>query len=376
VARAVASLLERGTQRLTRQQIEDRYTALQAQVAVVASPGSVQVNLSTKEEHLPALIELVLQILYEPAFPADELEKYQRQIATSLLDARANPTSVASRTLARHDNPWAADDVRYTPDFDEEMAAFATLTPAHLHAFHQQFYGAGSLLFSAVGQFDADAVTQILVDGTRHWRSAPPYTPIPRPYREVPAQHFVLDTPDKANAFYLARQPVPLQDTDADYPALVIANYLLGGSETSMLWQRVREEEGLSYTVRSELAASSREPSGSWTLYAIHAPDTSARLQAVFGDILQTALAEGFSDEAVQQSVQALLNYRKLNRSRDAVLAQSWVNYLALDRTFAWSAELDAALEKLDGASVTHALRHYLHPDRFSSALAADPGRR
>jgi len=375
-ARAVASLLERGTQRLSRQQIEDQYTALQAQVTVSASAGQVQVNLSTKAEHLPALLALVLEILYEPAFPSEELEKYKRQITTSLLDARANPTSVAARALARHNNPWDADDVRYTPSFDEELARFAALTPEHLHAFHQRFYGAGSLIFSAVGQFDEDAVTQTLLDGIRHWRSAPAWTPIPRPYRDVPPQHFVLDTPDKANAFYLARQPVALQDTDPDYPALMIANYLLGGSETSMMWQRVREQEGLSYTVRSDLAASSREPSGSWTLYAIHAPDTSARLQAVFADILQTALEQGFSDEAVRQSVQGLLSYRKLNRSRDAVLAQSWVNYLALERTFAWSADMDAALEKLDGEAVTRALRQYLYPDQFSSALAADPGKR
>jgi len=334
------------------------------------------VNLSTKREHLPALLALVLEILHEPAFPSGELETWKRQTATSLTDARANPTSVASRALARHANPWPADDVRYTPSFDEELALTAALSAEQLHAFHQRFYGAGNLLFSAVGDFDADVITQTLLDGIQHWRSAPAWTPIPRPYREVEPAHFTLDTPDKANAFYIARAPIALQDTDPDYPALLVANYLLGGSETSMMWQRVREQEGLSYTVRSDLAVSSREPAGNWTLYAIHAPDTSTRLKSVFADILQTALEQGFDDEAVKQSVQALLNYRKLNRSRDAVLAQSWVNYLALDRSFAWSAEIDAALEKLDGASVTRALRQYLHPDQFSSALASDPGRR
>jgi len=376
IARAVASQLERGTRHLTRQQIEDRYTTLQAQVSISASPGQVQVNLSTKREHLPALLALVLEILYEPAFPSEELETWKRQTATSLTDARANPTFVASRALARHTNPWAPDDVRYTPSFDEELARTAALEPEQLHAFHQRFYGAGSLLFSSVGDFDADTITQTLLDGIQHWRSAPAWTPIPRPYQEVEPAHFTLDTPDKANAFYIARAPIALQDTAPDYPALLVANYLLGGSETSLMWQRVREQEGLSYTVRSDLAASSREPSGSWTLYAIHAPDTSTRLQSVFADILQTALEQGFSDEAVRQSVQGLLSYRKLNRSRDAVLAQSWVNYLALDRTFAWSADMDAALEKLDGEAVTRALRTYLHPDQFSSALASDPDRR
>jgi len=376
IARAVASQLEHGTRHLTRQQIEDRYTALQAQVSISASAGQVQVNLSTKREHLPALLALVLEILYEPAFPANELETWKRQTTTSLTDARANPASIASRTLARHANPWTPDDVRYTPSFDEELTRTAALSTEQLHAFHQRFYGAGNLLFSAVGDFDAHVITQTLLDGIQHWRSAPAWTLIPRPYRAVEPAHFTLDTPDKANAFYIARAPIALQDTHPDYPALMVANYLLGGSETSMMWQRVREQEGLSYTVRSDVSVSSNEPSGNWTLYAIHAPDTSARLQAAFEEILQTALEQGFDEEAVKQSVQALLNYRKLNRSRDGVLAQSWVNYLALGRDFTWSAEVDAALSQLDAQTVNRVLRQYLQPAAFSSALASDPGRR
>jgi len=376
IARAVASQLEHGTRNLTRQQIEDRYTALQAQVAISASAGHVQVDMATKSEHLPALLALVLEILYEPVFPAEELEKYKRQIATSLLDARANPIAVASRALARHANQWDPDDVRYTPSFDEELAHSAALEVAQLHAFHQRFYGAGKLLFSAVGEFDADLVTDTLLDGIRHWRSAAPHTPIPRPYAEVEPAHFTLDTPDKANAFYIARAPIALQDSHPDFPALMVANDLLGGSESSMMWQRIREQEGLSYTVRSDLSISSREPGGTWTLYAIHAPDTSDRLQTVLNEILQTALDQGFDDEVVAHSVQSLLNYRKLNRSRDAVLTQSWINYLALERDFMWSAQMDEALSKLDAQAVNRVLRRYLHPDAFSSALAADPAKR
>lgn len=376
IAITVADQLERGTRSLSRQQIEDRYTELQAQVAVGALPGQVQIDMSTTAEHLPALITLVMQILHEPSFPAEELDKYKRQVATAISNARANPSSVASRALARHDNPWPQDDVRYTPTFDEEQTRYAALNTKQLHEFHQRFYGAGNLLFTAVGDFDAQAVTQALQEGVKDWRKAPAFTPIPTPYREVKPVHLVLDTPDKANAFYLAHQPIVLQDTNPDYPALILANYLLGGSETSMMWQRIRVQDGLSYTVRSELSASSREPSGSWTLYAIHAPDTSARLQTAFDEILQSALKNGFSDEQVRQGATALLNYRKLNRSRDAVLSQAWIDYLALDRDFSWSARMDEALQKLDAKAVNAALRKYLQPDQFSSALASDPGKR
>ncbi|MCB5362306.1 insulinase family protein [Pusillimonas sp. CC-YST705] len=376
VADAVSALLLHGSKRLSRQEIEDRVTALQAQVSISATPGQVQVMLSTISENLPDLITLVTEILAEPSFPEPELERYKRQVSTGNANARAEPASVASRALARHDNPWPKGDVRYTPTFDEELAGYTALKTADLHRFHQRFYGAGKLAFAAVGEFDPEAVTAALEAGIKTWPEAPAFTPIPNPLRAVKPVQLTLDTPDKANAFYLTHLPLPVQDTDPDFSALLLANYLLGGSETSRLWQRVRVQDGLSYTVRSDLSASPREPSGAWSMYAIHAPDTSERLKAAFKETLSNALEQGFTDQEVAQGISAMLNYRKLNRTRDAVLAQGWINYLDLGRDFTWSARMDEDLSKLDAGKVNEVLRKYLKPEQISSALASDPGKR
>src|SRR5690606_24650480 len=126
--------------------------------------------------------------------------------------------------------------------------------------------------FSAVGEFDLAAVKLSLTDGLKEWKRAPAYTGLDDPYRDVASKQYDIETPDKANAFYISRMPLKLQDTDADFPALYLANFLLGTSETSRLWHRVRETEGLSYNVRSNLSVSSYEPTASWTVYAIYAP--------------------------------------------------------------------------------------------------------
>ncbi|MFA5489850.1 MAG: insulinase family protein, partial [Candidimonas sp.] len=208
--------------------------------------------------------------------------------------------------------------------------------------------------------------------GLKDWSKAPAYKRPDNPYQEIKPKHFTISTPDKANAFYITQQAVPLQDTDPDYAALVVADYLFGGSETSRLWNRVRVKEGLSYTVRSELDASSYEPSGDWTIYAIHAPENSGRLKTAIEEERRKALDEGFTDAEVKEAVTALLNYRKLNRSRDSILARTWLSYLQLDRDFSWSARFDNALEQLDAEKVNRALKASMRPDRFSSALAAD----
>ncbi|MGE4370862.1 MAG: M16 family metallopeptidase [Burkholderiaceae bacterium] len=372
IAQATASLLANGTSQYGRQEIEDRFTALEASVDISGGAGVVTVSLSTTSENLPDALRLALHLLKQANFPEKELLEYQKQVDTAISNAKSDPSALASRRLARHDNPWPVDDVRYTPTFDEAQQRVAALSRDQLVDFHQSFYGAGTLRFSAVGRFEPDAVKQVLADELNDWRQAPAYERLGDPYRNVPAETFFINTPDKANAILLAAGNVEMQDTDPDYPALMVANYLLGGSETSRLWNRIRVEEGLSYSVGSSLDVSSYEPSGNWSLYAIHAPENTGRLRDALKEELNKALTEGFSEQEVRESVTALLNYRKLARSRDGVLASAWLNYLQLNRTFAWSAAIDDKLQALSADEVNNAFRRYFKPRTLSTAIAGD----
>lgn len=372
VSGAVASLLDHGTTQMSRQEIQDKYDELEASVGFGGGAGVVMASLSTTSEHLPALADLVLHIVKDASFPEQELKEYQRQVSTSINNAMAEPSALASRALARHDNPWPQDDVRYTPTFQEEQRETAALTQQQLKDFHARFYGAGTMEFSAVGAFDAEAVRHALTKGVQGWRKAPDYERVPHPYRAVPPETFDINTPDKANAFYLSILPLEMQDTNPDFTALYLANYLLGGSETSRLWTRIRVQDGLSYDVRSALDLSSFEPSGDWTLYAIHAPENSHRLLTAVREELQRLLKDGFTEEEVREGVHSLLNYRKLARSRDSALATTWINYMQLDRSFDWSAKIDRELSALTAEQVNAAVRKWMDPAKFSTALAAD----
>ncbi len=373
---ATAAMLDRGTSKYSRQEIRDRLDALHATVNFSSGPGAVSVSMSTISEHLPELVELVTHIMREASFPEDELKEFKRRTRTAINDARSEPQSLASRKLARQNNPWEPDDIRYTPSFDESIESLQALTTQDLQAYHEQFYGAGDMLFTAVGEFDPDAIRQALTQGIEGWKQAPSYKRVAHPYHAPDPDIFHIDTPDKANAFYLSSMPVKIQDTDPDFAALYLANYLLGSSETSRLWNRVRTREGLSYNVRSNLDLSSYEPSGSWNIYAIFAPENTDRLQAAIDEEVHKVLEEGFTEKEVEEGVRALLNYRRLARTRDDVLARTWMHYLRTDRSFEWSQEVDDALQSLTAESVNQALNKAFDPDGFSTAIAADEEKR
>ncbi len=372
VSSAVADLLARGTSEMTREEIEDRFTELDAEVGFGGGATDVRVNLSTRGENLPEVLELVLHILREANFPADEVARWQRSALTSLERSSTEPTQLAIRQLARHGNPWPKDDVRYVPSFEEAMADVKQISREPLEAFHQWFYGAGQMRFTAVGNFEPDAAQAALIAGLDGWQEAPAFERVPDPYHEIEPDVFEIDTPDKANAFFVAGMPIEVQDTDPDFAALMVANRLLGQSETSRLWMRVREEEGLSYNVRSQLSLSSYEPSGTWTVYAIYAPENRDALVTAIEEEIERVLADGFSEDEVASEVRALLQQRRLSRAQDGALASAWLDYLGLDRTFVWSAEVDDKLQALDAEQVNAALRRVFKPGQLTEVFAGD----
>ena len=372
IASATAALLEHGTRSLDRQEIDDQFTALQTQYSFSGEAGTVNLSLSSTREHLPAALALGIQVLREANFPASEVEKYQQAAITGIQQSSTDPASLAYHALERYRNPWPKGDIRYTPSFEEAIAAIQSLDAAQLQDFHKQFYGTGHIAVSAVGDFDPQQVRDTLQEGLQNWQTAPAYERIDTPYHAVAGKEILTDTPDKANAFYLASIEFPLQDTDPDFTPLYLANYLLGLSETSRLWNKVRVEDGLSYNVRSTLDVSSYQANANWDIYAIHAPSSSKQLEKTIQEVLQDTLINGFTDEEVQHGARALINYRKLSRSQDRVLSSVWINYLNQERSFQWSQDVDDQLLKLDAKTVNSVLRKYLQPEKLVISIAAD----
>lgn len=369
---ATPDLLLSGTAQLSRQQIKDRIDALGGQVGISGSGATVNISLSTTRANIDPLVRLILDVVREANFPQSEVDEYKAKLLTSIKSSMTEPTAIASRMLARHDNPWPKDDIRYQPSFEESIASVNTLTREALVKFHQAFYGATQVTAAAVGSFDPATMESTLTQSLNNWRAGAAYTRIPNPYRDIKPEQMQALTPDKANAFYTAAMPLKMQDNDPDYPALSLANFLLGTSETSRLWMRVREQEGLSYNVRTRLNVSAYEPSGSWGVYAIFSPENRSKVEAAIREEFERVLKDGFSQAEVADGIKALLNYRKLARAQDSGLTSAWVNYLDLGRSFEWAAELDRKLASLTPEQLNTVVRKYLKPDQFSSVAAGD----
>ena len=369
---AVAALLDKGTPSLSRQQVQDRLDALRTDLQIGAGPGRVTLTLSSRRDGLPAAIALVGELLRRPVFPPEALAEYKRQALDGIERHRREPDALAANAVARQGNPYPRGDVRHARSFEQIGEDVNAVDIDKVRAFHKSFYGAARGEFSAVGDFDPEQVRSALQAALGDWSTGAPFARVPRPLVEVAPTTLTLATPDKQNANVLVRMALPVSDNDADYPALTMANYLLGGGGNSRLWRRIREAEGLSYGVGSNVAWNQHEANSDWQLSAIYAPQNRAKIETAMREELARALKDGFTPQEVAEGQRGLLNFRRLSRAQDETLAGALANNLYLDRTFAVSARVDAALAALTPARVNAALRKYIDPARWVVAFAGD----
>jgi zinc protease len=375
-ARLTGGMLTRGTTRRSRQEIEDTLDRLKATLAVQGGATSVSAGGRTVRANLAPTLDLLAEVLQTPAFPPTELDTLKRATIAPLAQARTEPRAVAARAQARHDNPYPRGDVRYAATLDEEIADLQAPDVAALSAFQRGFYGASAAEIAIVGDFDAAAVKAQLERLFGAWSSPAPYTRVAQPLVARKPDAAQLDIPDKANAYLNEQAGFALTDKDADYPALLVANYILGGSTNSRLWNRVRQKDGLSYGIFSGLRVSSFEPNSAVNIQASFAPENLGRLRAGVQEEVDRLLRDGLTHEEVADAKRGLLQERRLSRSQDAGLAGALTEQAYLGRTFGYAGEIDKAIEALTPEQITAALRKYLKADAFAAFFAGDFARK
>ena len=135
---------------------------------------------------------------------------------------------------------------------------------------------------------------------------------------------------------------------------------------------RIREKDGLSYSVGSGLSVAAVDRFGQWSVSAIHAPQNRARVESAVREEIQRARTSGFSEEEVARARQGYLQSRKLARATDGALAVKLATDLFFGRGFEWDARFEAQVAALTREQVNAAFARHIDPARLNLAKAGD----
>ena len=247
-------LMLRGTKHLNRQQLMDELDHLKAYLsagsgqgrggrgggAPAASAGFVSFSIQTTRAHLPAVLDLLRQVLREPTLPEEEFEILKRERLAGLEQMRTEPSALAPRTLTHLLSTYPKDDVRYVPTIEEEIERVQAVTLDQIRVLYSEYLGSGHGALAIVGDFDPYECTEVLKKAMTGWTAAKPYARIARLVTSQPTgTQQQINTPDRANATFTAGLLLPLRDDAPDYPALVMANFILGVTRSRRAWEIV-----------------------------------------------------------------------------------------------------------------------------------------
>lgn len=373
IGELTASMLNKGTAKRTRQQIKDELDKLKANVQIFGNAQQVSVNIETTRPNLIEVLKIAAEVVKEASFPADEFEKLKEEEIAGIESQRSEPTAKASIRMQQHMNPYPKSDPRYVEGFDESVASIKATKLEELKKFHADFYGANNATISFVGDFDEPAVKALVTELFGNWKSATPYQRLVSKYNAVPAINESIETPDKANAFFVAGLGMEMRDDNPDYPALVLGNYMLGGGFlNSRLATRIRQKEGLSYGVGSQFFAGSLDNVGSFNAFAIYAPENVAKLEAAFKDEIQKVITAGFTAEEVAAAKSGWTQGQSVTRAQDNSLASTLNNYQFINRDMKWVENYEKQVNALTVEQINAAMKKYLKPDMISIIKAGD----
>jgi len=280
--------------------------------------------------------------------------------------------ALAPIELRRKLTPVPPDDIRYVKTIQEQIERVKAVKLDEVKAVYKAMIGASFAEGAAVGDFDENDLSSQLNNLFANWKSAKPFERIAMPYREVKPDRVEIKTPDKSNALFTLGMNLSIKDDDADYPALFMANYITGGSGNSRLINRIRQKEGLSYGVSSNLQASPHEPSGSFTIGGICAPENATKALACAREELEKLGKEGVTQEELDNARKGWLEDLKVSLSNDAGVAGTLSRNLYLDRTMKFLEDRIAKIQALKPDQVTAAARKYLSPDKLVIVYAGD----
>jgi zinc protease len=371
---AAATMLGRGTQRMSREELAAAFEKLQTTWQVGGSATGLVLHLETTRANLPASIALAQEVLRSPRFDAAEFEQMKAGWTSDIEEARSEPQALLNQAFERRGNPYPKGDVRYAMSFDESLAEIDALKLDDVKAFYRDFYGASSAVVAVIGDFDAPALRTQLAAGLGDWTSRTAFVRVPDPLVETSPGLVRIEVKDKQNAVAGAQLALPLRESDREFQSMRLALQIFGGggSGSGRLWDRIREKEGLSYGIGAFVSGGQFEANADLTMEAITAPQNIDRVKTAFDEELARARRDGFTADELKKAKEAIVSKGRLGRAQDASLVGSLESFVERGKTPLYFAELDALRAQITLDEVNAAFRKYVVPEKLVFGEAGD----
>ncbi len=367
-------MLKTGTLSKNKKQITDELDRIKTDINISGAANGITIRINTDKQQLPAALAMLDDLLKHPAFDAAEFEKIKIETRTDYETNRNEPSTMASVRMAKLTSKYPKGHPNYASDIDESLADLAAVKLEDVKKYYADFYGANNSFSSFVGELDKKQITGFLETNFGTWTSKEDCKEIEAKYFDVAGGTETINTPDKTNAALMGTINLNISEKHPDYPAIFMANELLGGGSflNSRIPQRLREKEGMSYGAGTYVGADYKFNAGNWGVYAFFNPLYQGRIDTALHQEIAKARSEGFTEDELKKSVNSWLQQNKTILGLNSALAGILRSYLRDDRSLDDFTSFENKVKALNLATVNAALRKYFDESKLTLIYAGD----
>jgi len=365
----VADGLMRGTERRSFDEIYEALESVGASMGLSGGTHATGSGAKSLAEDVPLVLETLAEVLREPSFPPEEVEKLRGEILADLAE-RAHDTgrmaNLAFYELAYPEgHPYAVSSSGY-PETIEAIGL------EDLTSFHREGYGADGMTMVVVGAVDAEELAARVEGVLGDWQGGTfERDPLPEVGRLTEVRERRVTLEDKTQANIVLGYPGPAR-TDEGFLDARVCNTILGVfGLMGRLGEKVRDEQGLAYTSYSSLSGGPGP--GPWRVMAGVDPENVERaitsIRAEIGRICRELVDE----DELRDSQAYLTGSMPLQLETNSGVARTILSMERYGLGLDYLARYRGLIEGVTAEDVRAAARRWLDPDVYALAVAGPP---
>jgi zinc protease len=245
-ANLAMAMLDEGTTKRDALEISTELAQMGTNLGASAGLDSSVVSLNTLKVNLQDSLDIYTDVILNPAFPEEELERLKEQQLASISQEKSSPLSSGLRILPKL---LYGDDHAYSGPFSGSgnEQSVSSMTAADLKSYHQTWFKADNATLIVAGDIQMDELLPMLEDSLAKL----PNGTVPKKRIDNIADRkesiiYLLDRPGSAQSAIMASKMLPKYGFDGELP-LQLMNEVLGASFNSRINMNLREDKGWAY---------------------------------------------------------------------------------------------------------------------------------
>jgi zinc protease len=366
LASFTALSLMRGTNKHDFQQIYDHLESNGASLGLDGGTHSVGFYGHALSEDLDLLIESLAEVIRQPIFPAEHVERLRGQLLTGLA-IRAQDTSemasLAFDDVVYEGHPYSRPEDGYT----ETIRA---ISRADLISFHENYFGPSGMVISIVGGIAPQQVVDSVTLSLGDWRNPsqpdqPKLPPVKPLTREVLRK---VNIPGKSETDIVMGTAGPPRKSP-DYLTASLGNNIIGQfGMMGRIGESVRERSGLAYHASSSLSGGIGP--GPWLFLAgVDPKNVEKTIQLMQQEIIRF-VSEPVTSEELADSQSNYIGRLPLSLESNAGVAAALLNLERYELGLDYYLRFPGLISAITPTEILETAQRYLHPDRLGIAVA------